>query len=101
MKKMPSLRIVRLLSILALLAIFVFSNGCSCWKSQPMEKRVMKMAERISKKLDLSESQKAELNQIKEEIIKKSKSKERVEKRRELRMAFIEMIKEDSLTKEE
>jgi tellurite resistance protein len=79
----------------------VISNRCSCWKSQPVEKRVMKIAERISKKLDLSESRKAELNQIKEEKIKKFKSKVRVEKRRGIRMAFIEMIKEDSLTKEE
>ena len=100
MKKMPSLRIGRLSSILGLLAIFVFSNGCSCWRSPSIEKRATRMADRISKKLDLSESQKAELNQVKEEIIRKFKSKESVEKRGEIRMALIAMIKEDSLTKE-
>ena len=49
MKKMPSLRIARLLSILGLLAIFVFANGCSCWRSPSIEKRATRTADRISK----------------------------------------------------
>jgi Spy/CpxP family protein refolding chaperone len=100
MKKMPSLRIVRLLSILALLAIFVLASGCSCGRSHSIENRATRITDRTSKELDLSESQKTELNQIKDEIIKKFKSKESVERRREIRTALSAMIKEDSLTKE-
>jgi Spy/CpxP family protein refolding chaperone len=100
MKKRRSLGIVKLWVILGLLAIFVFSNGCSRWKSQPIEKRAMKIVERISKELELSDSQRTELNQISEDIIKKFKSPESVEKRKEIRKAFMEMIKENSLTKE-
>jgi Spy/CpxP family protein refolding chaperone len=100
MKKIQSLRIVRSMPILGLLAIFILSGGCSTWHSQPMEKKATKIANRISKKLDLTESQKAELNQIKDEIVGKIKSKENVEKRKELRTAFFEMFKGDSMTKE-
>ena len=97
---MKSLRIVRLIPILGLLAIFVLVSGCSSWHSQPMEKKATKIADRIAKKLDMTESQKAELNQIKDEIVSKIKSKENVEKRKELRTSFLEMFRGDALTKE-
>jgi Spy/CpxP family protein refolding chaperone len=100
MKKMQSLRIVRLMPILGLLAIFILFGGCSAWRGQPIERKATKIANRISKKLDLTESQKAELNQIKDDIIGKIKSKENVAQRKELRAAFLEMFKGDSLTKE-
>ncbi len=98
MKKMQLNRILRLMPILGLLVIFVFSGGCSSWRSQPIERKATKIVNKISRKLDLTESQKAELNQIKGEIVGKIKSKENVEKRKELRLAFFEMFKGDSLT---
>jgi Spy/CpxP family protein refolding chaperone len=91
---------VRMMPILGLLAIFILSSGCSRWHSQPMEKKATKIADRISKKLDLTESQRAELKQIKDEIVAKIKSKENVAQRKEIRTAFFEMFKGDSLTKE-
>ena len=100
MKKMQSLRIVRLMPILGLLAILILFSGCSGWRSQPIEKKATKIANRISKELDLTESQKAELNQIKDDIVGKIKSKENVAQRKELRTAFFEMFRGDSLTKE-
>jgi Spy/CpxP family protein refolding chaperone len=100
MKKMQSLRIVRLMPILGLLAIFILFSGCSGWRGQPIERKATKIANRISKKLDLTESQKAELNQIKDDIVGKVKSKENVAQREELRTAFFAMFKGDSLTKE-
>ncbi len=100
MLKRQWLRNMKLWLVLGLLAIFGFSSGCSQWKSQPIEKRVMKVVGRISKELKLSEGQRNELKQISEDIIKKFKSPEIVEKRGEIRKAFVELIKEDSLTKE-
>jgi len=99
--KMQSLRIVRLMPILGLLAIFGFFSGCSASRSQPIEKKATKIANRISKELDLTESQKAELNQIKDDIVAKIKSKENVAQRKEIRTAFFDMFKGDSLTKEQ
>jgi len=99
--KMQSLRIVRLMPILGLLAIFIFFSGCSASRSQPIEKKATKIANRIAKELDLTESQKAELNQIKDDIVGKIKSKENVAQRKEIRTAFFDMFKGDSLTKEQ
>ena len=98
--KMQLPRIVRLMPILGLVAIFILSSGCSRWHSQPMEKKATRIVNRISKELDLAESQKAELNQIKDDIVAKIKSKENSAQRKEIRTAFFEMFKGDSMTKE-
>jgi Spy/CpxP family protein refolding chaperone len=91
---------VRMMPILGLLAIFLVFSGCSASRGQPLEKKATRIANRISKELDLTESQKAELNQIKDDIVGKIKSKENIAQRKEIRTAFFEMFKGDSLTKE-
>ena len=101
MNKTQSLRIMKLIPILGLMAIFLALSGCSSWHSQSMEKKATKIADRIAKKLDMTEKQKAELSQIKDEIVSKIKSKENVEKRKELRTAFFEMFKGDAMAKEQ
>jgi Spy/CpxP family protein refolding chaperone len=101
MNKMQSLRIVRLMPILGLLAVFVLFSGCSGSRGHSIEGKATKITNNISKKLDLTESQKVELNRIKDEVVGKIRSKENVEQRKELRTAFFDLFKGDSLTKEQ
>jgi Spy/CpxP family protein refolding chaperone len=100
MNKIYSRRTLRYFSIAGLVMIFAVFAGCSHWRNQPIEKKVTKVVDRAAKKLELSPDQKIELNQIKEEMLKQYLAEENVKKRSEIRRAFVEMFKGDSLDKE-
>jgi periplasmic protein CpxP/Spy len=57
----------------ATLALFILST-VNCFKEKNFEARVEKIANKISKHLDLNDKQKVELERIKKEIIEKKKS---------------------------
>lgn len=65
---------MRVLVVVATLASVAAVTNCRPWKHKSPEERAEWMAKRITKELDLNDSQKQVLNKIKDEIVAKHKA---------------------------
>lgn len=83
-----------IIGVVVLVSLAMFAN---CKKSWDHEKMVNHMVKHVSKKLDLDDSQKKQLDQIKEEFLAKQKGFK--QEREEMHKAMIAEVKKDSIDK--